>query len=373
MCYVRGRRSVFALFYSLIIVKLNFNQFFRFLFLFNTFTRVYLFSLLNERCIMRKSRFTQLSFFLLITLLIPFHAYCFNKEMESIATIMAKSINSSGKKTVAVIDFMDLQGNATELGRFVAEEISSDLMNIDKSFEVIDRTHIKNILNEHKFEMSGLVDPKNARKFGQIAGVDVIITGSVTPFGDTVRITCKSIITQTTKVIGSAKADIPKTRAIEELLSKEIRSDQEKTKKQTSRNSAKSARDIKITIKSLDVTKNQIRVVLGFFNNSDMNYKTGIHHYDSLPRLTDNNGNSYQYESGLFKALAPSNIIHFSSNELDAKSDNDIIIYFKNNGKRSGTSFTFDLKFLLYKKTGKLEEPVTKHNISISNIKAHNN
>jgi hypothetical protein len=52
--------------------------------------------------------------------------------------------------------------------------------------------------------------------------VDAIITGSVTPFGDNIRVTCKVIATDTARVISAAKIEIAKTRAIDELLSKEI-------------------------------------------------------------------------------------------------------------------------------------------------------
>ena len=120
------------------------------------------------------------------------------------------------------MDFTDLQGNITELGRFIAEEISADFAMTAKGFEVIDRNHLKTILTEHKLSMSGLVDPNTVKKLGQIAGVDAIITGSVTPFGDSIRISCKVIATDTARMITAAKGDIAKTKAIEELLSRGI-------------------------------------------------------------------------------------------------------------------------------------------------------
>ncbi len=71
--------------------------------------------------------------------------------------------------------------------------------------------------------MSGLLDPKTVKKLRQIAAVDAIVTGSVTPFGDSVRVSCKVISTDTAKVIGAVKGDIAKTKAIEELLQKGIK------------------------------------------------------------------------------------------------------------------------------------------------------
>jgi len=62
------------------------------------------------------------------------------QDMRPLSSALAKSITASGRKTVAVIDFTDLQGNVIELGRFLAEELSIDLLADAKGFEVIDRT-----------------------------------------------------------------------------------------------------------------------------------------------------------------------------------------------------------------------------------------
>jgi TolB-like protein len=149
----------------------------------------------------------------------------YEKEIKSISLNIAESIAKSHKKTIAVVDFTDLQGNVTELGRFLAEELSVDLTTVAQGFEVIDRIHLKTILAEHKLSISGLVKPNTVKKLGQIAGVDAIITGSVTPFGDSIRATVKVIATDTAKIIGAAKGDIDKTKTIEELLARGIETD----------------------------------------------------------------------------------------------------------------------------------------------------
>jgi type II secretory pathway predicted ATPase ExeA len=51
----------------------------------------------------------------------PTRAY--EQEVKQLSAQMAEAIAKSGKKTVAVVDFTDLQGNVTELGRFLAEEL----------------------------------------------------------------------------------------------------------------------------------------------------------------------------------------------------------------------------------------------------------
>jgi TolB-like protein len=152
-------------------------------------------------------------------------SFAYEREIENLSSILANAINNSGKKNIAVVDFTDLQGNVNELGRFIAEELSGGLINASKNFDVIDRNHLKSLMAEHKLSMSGLIDPNTVKKLGKIAGAEVMVTGSLTPFGDSIRVSCKAIDTTTARVIGVAKADIAKTVTIADLLKLGIQND----------------------------------------------------------------------------------------------------------------------------------------------------
>jgi len=146
----------------------------------------------------------------------------YDQQLRVLADTLDQKIATSGKKNVAVVDFTDLPGNTTELGRFLAEELSVDLAMVAKGYRVIDRTHLKAILQENKLASTGVIDTLTARKLGQIAGVDSLITGTVTPFGDSVRLTVKVLDTETAEMLVASSTDIPKTKAVEELLARGI-------------------------------------------------------------------------------------------------------------------------------------------------------
>lgn len=148
--------------------------------------------------------------------------FSYEKEIKNISQDLAKKIEEAGKKSVAIVDFNDLQGNVMELGRFLSEELSVAISISSKGFEVVDRLHLKALLKEHKLSFTGLINKKSAQKLGQIAGVDALITGTITPFGDSVRVTVKILDINTAKLIGAVTANIPKTKAIEELLERGI-------------------------------------------------------------------------------------------------------------------------------------------------------
>jgi TolB-like protein len=173
----------------------------------------------------------------------------YEEEIKQLSAAIANDISGVGKQTIAVVDFTDLQGNVTEFGRFVAEEMSVDLAMSGKGFRLIDRTHMKSVLNELALSSSELFDPKKSSQVGKLTGADAIVTGSIVPFGDNVRVTVKVIATETAGVISAAKRYIAKTTAIEALLNAPIvtvepvkkRQDEPKqTRRQQPRRKAKS-------------------------------------------------------------------------------------------------------------------------------------
>lgn len=80
------------------------------------------------------------------------------------------------------------------------------------------------MLQEHKLAATGIIDPATARKLGEIAGVQVLVTGTLTPFGDAVRWTMKALDTATAQIFAVATTEIPRTKGIEDLLSRGLSS-----------------------------------------------------------------------------------------------------------------------------------------------------
>ena len=165
------------------------------------------------------------------------HSNAQEKEIRGLSDQLSQSLIQSGKKTVAVVDFTNLQGNVTELGRYLAEEFSVNLADGDRGIQVIDRTNLRAILQENKLADTGIIDPTSARKLGQIAGVDSLVTGTITPFGDSVHLSIKILDATTARIIGARGGEIPKTKAIEELLGQGVAATGNSPQPQASSNS----------------------------------------------------------------------------------------------------------------------------------------
>lgn len=142
--------------------------------------------------------------------------------VSTLSSSLSQFVDQSQRKTVAVVDFTDLKGCVTELGRYMAEDISVALARNARGFKVIDRTNLKVLLAEHKLASTGIIDPATARKLGQIAGVDALVTGTIAPLSDTVHVSAKVLDTKTAMVLGGTTVDMPKTKNVQELLAKGV-------------------------------------------------------------------------------------------------------------------------------------------------------
>ena len=141
-------------------------------------------------------------------------------ELANLTERLAGKIQAKDIKKVAVIDFTDLQGGSSELGKYIAEQLTVDFVMTNRVFTVLDRANLKRILAEHKLTATGLIDPDNAKKIGMFAGVDALIMGTIIPKGDKINLTAKMITTETAEIVGADKAGFKPDDTVKQLLAK---------------------------------------------------------------------------------------------------------------------------------------------------------
>ena len=169
---------------------------------------------------MKRESVIRLKFILIAILGILFcdsvYAKDLNTEITGLSGKLSKKMVSRGIKKIASVDFVDLQGRTTELGRYLAEQLSVEMVN-QEGISVVDRANMNSILAEHKLTLTGLVEPENVKKLGKFAGIDAILFGTVTTLDDNIVLTVKAISTETAQIIAAAKVIFKKTSELQQL------------------------------------------------------------------------------------------------------------------------------------------------------------
>jgi len=137
--------------------------------------------------------------------------------LDQMAVQLAKGAPEGKQFPVAVADFPDLQGVISDLGRFIANRITTRLVQNPK-FSVIERQRLNQVLGELKFSMSDLVDPNKAKQFGQMVGVEGLIVGAVSDLGNQVDIDARMIEIESNKMLLGATVTISKDPTVIALL-----------------------------------------------------------------------------------------------------------------------------------------------------------
>ena len=96
------------------------------------------------------------------------------------------------KPRVAILDFdyatvqsysSAMFGSNIDVGRGISDLLVTDLVK-DGTYSIIERQALDKILAEQNFSNSNRADPTSAAKIGKLLGVDAIIIGAITQFGN---------------------------------------------------------------------------------------------------------------------------------------------------------------------------------------------
>src|SRR5215510_11217377 len=108
------------------------------------------------------------------------------------AQTAAPASATARKKRVAVFDFdygtvhgevASIFGSDIDVGKGVSDLLVKYLVK-DGTYSVIERKAMDKILAEQNFSNSDRANPNSAAKLGKLLGVDAIIVGSITQFGN---------------------------------------------------------------------------------------------------------------------------------------------------------------------------------------------
>ena len=113
---------------------------------------------------------------LVAMLAVPAHPQTANKRRPRIAVM---DFDYATVQTVSAAVF----GTNVDIGKGIVDLLVTDLVK-DGTYSVIERKQLDKILAEQNFSNSNRADPASAARIAKVLGVDAIIVGSITEFGN---------------------------------------------------------------------------------------------------------------------------------------------------------------------------------------------
>ena len=99
------------------------------------------------------------------------------------AEVIVNAMTGQDQRSVAVADFTDLQGQGSDAGRLLADELTSKLVAIRKNVIVVDRSALMYALRKQGWKMEDLDDPENLRALASRLKLGAVARGTVVSLG----------------------------------------------------------------------------------------------------------------------------------------------------------------------------------------------
>lgn len=145
----------------------------------------------------------------------------FETKLDTLANQLTKSLPEENNYSIAFLDFTDLDGNVTNLGRYLAEELTIRLF-VSKKFQIVERRLVSTIMQEQKLTMTGLVNSDSSRNLGNLLGVGILATGTIANLGSNVKVNARMISPTSGEVLAVASVEFINDNKLKILQGKTI-------------------------------------------------------------------------------------------------------------------------------------------------------
>jgi TolB-like protein len=137
--------------------------------------------------------------------------------IDQLAQKVNEAVPEGRELKIAIIDFPDLQGTTCDLGRYIANRLTTQLSQNQK-ISVIERQQVGKTLTDLKFSTSDLGDPKNVKQLGKTIGADTLVMGSISDMDKQIDVDARMIDIESNKTLKGATATVNKDSAVEKMM-----------------------------------------------------------------------------------------------------------------------------------------------------------
>lgn len=141
-----------------------------------------------------------------------------DQRLNELKEDISNELVENGQKRVAIADFVDLNGQSSDFGKYLAEELITRFFKEKSRFKVVERQRLDKVIAEQKLSLTGLIDPKLAQTIGKILGVQSIVVGTISDIGRNFKINARIIDAGTGEVFAASSATVAKDEEVCSLI-----------------------------------------------------------------------------------------------------------------------------------------------------------
>lgn len=129
----------------------------------------------------------------------------FEVQLQSAAKRLCEQIDKAARKKLAILDVTELDGRSSELGRYIAEQMTIEVITTNHNFVMVDQANRDRILAQIRESNSGVFKPEDVKRLGQLSGADTILLGKFAEASGQAFVTFTLSATDTGELIGGAR------------------------------------------------------------------------------------------------------------------------------------------------------------------------
>jgi TolB-like protein len=137
--------------------------------------------------------------------------------IRGLADKLAARLAETKQVRVGILEFLDLQGRISQLGKFIGEDLTTAFFEKGK-FSLVERSLLQQVMREHALTQSGMIDITQAQEIGKAVGAEAIITGSLSDIGNEIKANARLIDVRAGTVLAVAGENIAKTENVAKMF-----------------------------------------------------------------------------------------------------------------------------------------------------------
>jgi TolB-like protein len=114
---------------------------------------------------------------------------------------------------------VQITSSSENLSKYIIDELPNYIVGNTKEIAVVERQRLDIVENEVAYQLSGDVSDGEVVSIGERIGAKLVVTGSITQTGDTLRLNIKIIDVKTARLVGSNSYDVIIDDKVSALLS----------------------------------------------------------------------------------------------------------------------------------------------------------